>query len=50
VHLTNDAIQQNAEDYGRFESGNKLSFQQFQRYLDATLPEKKVNFNKEILP
>jgi hypothetical protein len=34
VHLTNDAVQKYAEDYGRFEMGNKLSFNEFQRYLD----------------
>lgn len=34
IHLTNDAIQVNSEDYGRFESGNKLSINDFQRYLD----------------
>jgi hypothetical protein len=27
VHLTNDAIQETSEEYGRFESGNKISFQ-----------------------
>jgi tubulin--tyrosine ligase len=26
IHLTNDAIQKRAEDYGKFESGNKVSF------------------------
>jgi len=26
VHLTNDAIQQEGNDYGKFESGNKMSF------------------------
>ena len=26
VHLTNDAIQQRADDYGKFENGNKMSF------------------------
>lgn len=34
VHLTNDAIQKKAEDYGKFESGNKLSYIEFQNYLD----------------
>ena len=29
VHLTNDAIQQTATDFGKFESGNKLSFSDF---------------------
>ena len=35
IHLTNDAVQNKAEDYGKFESGNKLSFQDFQKYLDV---------------
>ena len=26
VHLTNDAIQKNAEDYGKYELGNKISY------------------------
>ena len=29
VHLTNDAIQKHAPDYGKFESGNKLSYIDF---------------------
>ena len=29
VHLTNDAIQENDPEYGKFESGNKLSYQDF---------------------
>ena len=29
VHLTNDAIQINSEDYGKYESGNKLSINDF---------------------
>jgi hypothetical protein len=35
IHLTNDAVQKKCEDYGRFEPGNKLSFSDFQRYLDT---------------
>ena len=26
IHLTNDAIQKNSEDYGKFENANKLSY------------------------
>ena len=26
THLTNDSIQQNSQDYGKFEKGNKLSY------------------------
>jgi len=29
VHLTNDAVQKNADEYGKFESGNKLSYNDF---------------------
>lgn len=36
IHLTNDAVQKKGEDYGRYEPGNKLSFSDFQRYLDST--------------
>jgi tubulin monoglycylase TTLL3/8 len=50
VHLTNDAIQQTSDEYGRFESGNKISFQQFQRYLDHAFPDKKINVNKDLMP
>lgn len=26
IHLTNDAIQKKSEDYGKYESGNKVLF------------------------
>ena len=29
IHLTNDAIQKKAEEYGKYESGNKLSYTDF---------------------
>ena len=35
VHLTNDAIQKKGDNYGRYEDGNKLSYSEFQRYLDS---------------
>ena len=34
IHLTNDAIQQKAPDYGKHENGNKLSYGDFTRYLE----------------
>lgn len=34
THLTNDAIQNQGDQYGKYEKGNKLSYQQFQHYLD----------------
>ena len=50
VHLTNDAVQQNCEDYGRFESGNKLSINDFQRYLDTNFPSKNICFMRDLFP
>ena len=50
IHLTNDAIQKHSEEYGKFEDGNKLSYKDFQRYLDHHYSERKVNFVQEILP
>ena len=29
VHLTNDAVQKESEDYGKYEKGNKLSYDDF---------------------
>ena len=43
VHLTNDAVQKFAEDYGKYEAGNKLSYVDFQRFLDANVPGISVN-------
>jgi len=39
VHLTNDAIQQKATDYGKFENGNKLSYAEFEAYLQTYHPD-----------
>ena len=50
IHLTNDAIQKYSEEYGKFEDGNKLSYKDFQRYLDFHCSDKKVNFFNDILP
>lgn len=29
IHLTNDAVQKKSDDYGKFENGNKMSYQNF---------------------
>lgn len=34
IHLTNDAVQKRSDDYGRFEFGNKVSFSDYQLYLN----------------
>ena len=32
IHLTNDAIQFESPDYGKFEEGNKISWKKFQQW------------------
>ena len=41
VHLTNDAVQKNSTSYGAFESANKLSYLEFEKFL---LNERNVSF------
>ena len=48
IHLTNDAVQQRCAEYGKFENGNKLSYQEFQKYLDSL--NIKTDFVKTIVP
>jgi len=33
IHLTNDAIQQHAEDYGKYENANKISLADFSKVI-----------------
>ena len=35
IHLTNNAIQKEGAEYGKFEAGNQMSFKDFQEYLYA---------------
>ena len=44
IHLTNDAVQKYTPLYGKYEPANKISYSEFQRYLDTTYPKKKYNF------
>lgn len=45
-HLTNDAIQKYSDNYGKYEKGNKISYGEFQRYLESI--NSKHNFMKDI--
>ena len=50
IHLTNDAIQKKCDDYGKYEPGNKLSYADFQKYLDLPrYQDLNVNFERDIL-
>ena len=50
IHLTNDAIQKHCDGYGKFEEGNKVSYTEFQRYMDSTMGEGKFSFTQMIYP
>ena len=50
IHLTNDAVQQKLEEYGKYEPGNKLSFADLQKYLDATYPTLNIDYLRDIHP
>lgn len=50
IHLTNDAVQKHDEDYGRYELANKLSYEDFQKYLDTNHKEKYIDLYRDILP
>ncbi|CDW72755.1 tubulin-tyrosine ligase family protein [Stylonychia lemnae] len=50
IHLTNDAVQKKSDDYGKFENGNKVSYQNFQKYLDTNLSDKNISFQAQLLP
>lgn len=50
IHLTNDAIQKKAEDYGKYEPGNKLSYIDLQNYLDKHFSHLNVYMDRDILP
>lgn len=50
IHLTNDAVQKHAEDYGKYEAGNKLSYTDFQNYLDKNYADLNICFERDLLP
>ncbi|OMJ91801.1 hypothetical protein SteCoe_5585 [Stentor coeruleus] len=48
IHLTNDAVQKHCDDYGKYESGNKMSYGELQKYLDIYYNSRPVNFIEEV--
>lgn len=47
IHLTNDAIQKKYEEYGKWEAGNKVSYAEFEKYLESMYGG-SVDFYKNI--
>lgn len=50
VHLNNDAVQKKGDDYGKFESANKMSFLDFQRYLDENHSQDRFSVQNDLVP
>jgi hypothetical protein len=50
IHLTNDAVQKNLADYGKYEKGNKISYEELSTYIDKFYHEKGKSFEKYIYP
>jgi hypothetical protein len=50
IHLTNDAVQKKSEDYGKYEFANKMSYAEFQRYLDGHRPKVYLHFVNDVVP
>jgi hypothetical protein len=48
IHLTNDAVQKNLPDYGKYEKGNKLSYDELSNYIDKHHKKKGKTFYKDI--
>lgn len=42
IHLTNDAVQKKDENYGKFERGNKISFDEFNSYISNNYSGKSL--------
>jgi len=49
AHLNNDAVQKNGENYGKFESANKMSLDEFQKYLDEHHARDGLNVRQQIM-
>ena len=50
IHLTNEAVQIQYDDFGKYEQGNKLSFKNLQKYLEKLSKNCSVNFYGDIYP
>lgn len=50
IHLTNDAIQKNNAEYGKYQKANKLSYSDLQKYIETVSGVRKVNFYEDIIP
>lgn len=50
IHLTNDAVQKQLPEYGKYEKGNKLSYEDLNNYIEKYHKKKKISFFEHIYP
>jgi len=50
IHLTNDAVQKNLPDYGKYEKGNKISYEELSNYMSKNAKNKNFDFWGKIYP
>ena len=50
IHLTNDAIQKNSQEYSKYEPGNKISYEKFDTYVKSLRNSNQPYFYDNILP
>ena len=48
--MTNDAIQKNLPEYGKYEKGNKLTYEELSNYIDKYHKKKGCGFYESIYP
>ena len=50
IHLTNDAVQKNLPEYGKYEKGNKISYDDLSAYIEKHHNKKGKGFYDSIYP
>lgn len=50
MHLTNNCLQKNGNNYGQHEEGNTVGFEAFQRFLDLNFPDYKLSVKEHFVP
>ena len=48
--MTNDAIQKNLPDYGKYEKGNKISYEELSNYIEKYHKRNGMGFYESIYP
>jgi hypothetical protein len=48
IHLTNYSVQKHTKEFGKFEHGNEVSFNDFQDFLDKEYSDKGINVRTDL--